>query len=413
MAVRAEVAAFVVLGMLIQPVWALDPIEVLAIGSVGPAQSPIPDWLSLDSAFELSLVPTRLYDVLAITPDEARRMLRLYFPRSQQALRAYECLLYSGGDVRYFTPDKIAMMVKAVESGVAAVTDMGGMSRPLHDTWIASGLWEVFPNDVLSIKKLWDAGAPSDQAYRIIANSGLDNNPLFPFLSLGIEELVGGRSRIIHPRFGSTTYAWMEAQSLIGWELGFIPSAASIWTYGKGRTLALEGWFGHSWWSAIIDETQNEYGLDILVNYLLDVSGRPYFEDIPLVHSVRHSFSEFQDYLSFIGDLFDFVERFGANTNSLNRELMDIREEFESSRDLYREGDMEGALRASSDSVARLSQLRERAMRLRDKALQWIYVIEWLSVTSSLMVTAYILDLLMIRRRLYREMPTTRAKGLS
>lgn len=386
-----------------------DVIEVLGIGSVGPSQSPIPSWLSEDPAFDLRLVPTRLYDVLAITPDQAQRMLRLYFPRTDDALQSFECLLLSGGDVRYFLPQKIEMMIRAVKSGTAAATDMGGMSKPLHDTWIASGLWEIFPNDVLSVKVLWDGGVPTDQPFRIVVNTELDNNPLLPFLPLGIEKIVGGRSRIIFPRPGSTVYAWMESESLLGRSIEPDPAAAVVWSYGRGRTVALEAWFGHSWWSDIIDPTQNEYGQDILINYLLDVTGRKYIDDIILVHLIRRSFSEFEDHYSYMSNLFDFVERFGANTNSLNHDLNVAREKLVSSHILYLEGDLDGTLKKSQGAISQLIDLRGKAMKLRSRALRWIYAIEWLSITATLMITGYIIDQLMVRKRLYRKASFTRA----
>ncbi|MBU7004976.1 MAG: hypothetical protein HXS50_05375, partial [Theionarchaea archaeon] len=96
-------------------IYGFEPIRVLGLGSVDPIQSPISDWLS-DPLFELSLVPTRLYDVEAITPEEAARMLRLYFPRNDPAIQSYHALLFSGGDLRYFEPYKVQMMIRAIES---------------------------------------------------------------------------------------------------------------------------------------------------------------------------------------------------------------------------------------------------------------------------------------------------------
>jgi hypothetical protein len=400
--------AVLTLCLLWEPGLGQEFIHVIAMGSVDPAQSPIHPWLTTDPVFELSLVPTRLYDVEAITPEQARRMLRMYFPRNDEAMLQHDLVLFSGGDVRYFQPSHIEMIVRAVEAGVGSATDMGGMSRPLHDTWIASGLWEIFPNDALTIDKIWEAGMPADQTFSIVVERDLPSNPLYPFLPLGIEKLVGGRTRIIRPRPGSTVYAWMESESLLGSSLGFRPAASAIWRYGGGSCLALEAWLGHSWWSAIIDPTQNEYGQDILINYLLDVVGKPYLEDIAAVHAVRRGFREFGEHLSFLGSVLDFVERFGANVGPVVREAEAVREEAGSFRLLYLEGDVEGTLRGLQDSISRLVEIREKAMRARDRALQWIYIIEWLTISGTLMISGYAIDQLMIRRRLYRRAEATR-----
>lgn len=387
---------------------AQDILHALALGSVDSTQSPIPNWLSADPAFEVSLVPTRMYDVEAITPNEARRMLRLYFPRTDKAMASYDLVIFSGGDVRYFLPEKIAMIVRAVHSGAAAVADMGGMSVPLHPDWIASGIWEVFPNDVMAVKALWDSGLPTEQPFHIVVNRDLTSNPLLPFLALGIERLVGGRARTICPQPGSTVYAWTEAESLSGWTMGYRPAAAVIWSYGRGRGLALEAYFGHSWWSSYVDPTQNQYGQDILINYLLDAAGRPYATDIELIHAVRQSFADFQNRISFLRELFDFVEMFGAKTDSLLEDLEGAESTFASSHAMYLEGDFEGALGASDRAYSQLVETGEKAMRLKDRALQWIYLIEWLAVAGTLMVGGLALDQLMIRRRLYRRPSTTR-----
>ncbi len=387
---------------------AQDILRALALGSVDPSQSPIPHWLLPDLAFEVSLVPTRMYDTEAMRPDEARRMLRLYFPRSDMQMASYDLLIFSGGDVRFFEPQKIAMMIRAVDSGAAAVTDMGGMSVPLHPDWIASGIWEVFPNEVLAVKAMWESGLPTDQPFRVRVNRDLESNPLLPFIPLGIESMVGGRTRTICPRPGSTVYAWTEAESLRGRTMTYRPAAAVIWKYGTGTGLALEAYFGHSWWSSMVDPTRNEYGQDILINYLLDAAGRPYARDIGILHAVRQSFAGFQNRLSFLREIFDFVELFGANTNALLEDLDDAKAAFSSARDSYMAGDFEEALRASDRASSQLVDLGHDAMKLKDRALFWIHLIEWLAVAGSLMISGFALDQLMIRRRLYRRPSTTR-----
>lgn len=157
-----------------------------------------------------------------------------------------------------------------------------------------------------------------------------------------------------------------------------------------------------------MDPTQNQYGQDILINYLLDAAGRPYATDIELLHSVRQSFADFQNRISFLRELLDFVEMFGAKTDSLLEDLEGAESTFASAHAMYLEGDFEGALGASDRAYSQLVETGEKAMRLKDRALQWIYLIEWLAVAGTLMVGGLALDQLMIRRRLYRRASTTR-----
>jgi hypothetical protein len=50
------------------------------------------------------------------------------------------------------------------------------------------------------------------------------------------------------------------------------------------------------------------------------------------------------------------------------------------------------------------------SMRLRERALLWVYVVEWLAVTGTLLVCGMVLWTLMIRKRLYRQVAVTRGR---
>ncbi len=48
------------------------------------------------------------------------------------------------------------------------------------------------------------------------------------------------------------------------------------------------------------------------------------------------------------------------------------------------------------------------AMGLKGRTLLWVYLIEWLAVTGVGMMCGFVLWSTMVRRRLYREVKTTR-----
>ncbi len=64
---------------------AQEKVSVFAVGSVSPVTTPVSSWLSQDPGFEATLVPTRFYDAETITAESARRTLRIYFPRNEEA----------------------------------------------------------------------------------------------------------------------------------------------------------------------------------------------------------------------------------------------------------------------------------------------------------------------------------------
>jgi len=50
-------------------------------------------------------------------------------------------------------------------------------------------------------------------------------------------------------------------------------------------------------------------------------------------------------------------------------------------------------------------------MVLKDRALLWVYIIGWLAVTATALVSSFLLWSIMVRRRLYREVQLTRLSG--
>jgi dolichyl-phosphate-mannose--protein O-mannosyl transferase len=50
------------------------------------------------------------------------------------------------------------------------------------------------------------------------------------------------------------------------------------------------------------------------------------------------------------------------------------------------------------------------AVKLKDEALFWVYISEWLVVTAAAMVAGVVVWSLMVRRRMYRAVGTTRMR---
>jgi len=51
------------------------------------------------------------------------------------------------------------------------------------------------------------------------------------------------------------------------------------------------------------------------------------------------------------------------------------------------------------------------ADKVKNEALLWVYVSEWLSVTGTSLVCGFLLWTLMIRRRMYKEVAYTQFRG--
>ena len=74
----------------------------------------------------------------------------------------------------------------------------------------------------------------------------------------------------------------------------------------------------------------------------------------------------------------------------------------------FLEGDIEGAMDVLTEAWEGQRSLMDDAMKAKDEALFWVYVTEWCALLGTLMISSYVLWTLMVRRRLYKEVRTSR-----
>jgi hypothetical protein len=109
--------------------------------------------------------------------------------------------------------------------------------------------------------------------------------------------------------------------------------------------------------------------------------------------------------------MIDFVEKFGAGVSELYRDLGLIDStKAEADRLYYVEQSYEESLDILAEAIGMLSDISTKAMVLKERALLWIYIIEWFTVTGTLFLTTYVLYNVMIKRKLYREVQITRLR---
>jgi hypothetical protein len=115
--------------------------------------------------------------------------------------------------------------------------------------------------------------------------------------------------------------------------------------------------------------------------------------------------------MSSLASYLDFIERFGVSSSRLEGAREEVEALVQKAVDSYLEGEYQLALDDAREAGTALHAVEQKAARWKDQALLWIYVIEWTIVTATMMVTGYILYALMLRRRLYKEVRTTRMLG--
>jgi hypothetical protein len=171
-----------------------------------------------------------------------------------------------------------------------------------------------------------------------------------------------------------------------------------------GRVFALTGHLAYMPW---IDPPWDYYG-DFLINLMIYVVRRPVPQDLPLVHGVRLSMFNVATRRAMLFDLLEFVEKFGANTEVMMPSIDALMEIEEDARQAYLEFHFTKASDMYSTMFDEFDLLDVEALRLRDRALVWVFVIEWLAISGTAMATGYILWTIMVRRRLYRKVEATK-----
>ena len=158
------------------------------------------------------------------------------------------------------------------------------------------------------------------------------------------------------------------------------------------------------WWNVLT----NPYGPDVFLNIILYVTKRDLPTDIPMVHELRQQFKEFRTRRGLIYGIVDFADKFGANPARVDRDLVEVNDARDQAFDSYTSQDYSTASEQMKSVLSRLEEIERDAMKLKARALFWIYIIEWLAVMGTSIFAGSVLWTLMVRRALFKEVITTK-----
>jgi hypothetical protein len=177
---------------------------------------------------------------------------------------------------------------------------------------------------------------------------------------------------------------------------------------GRGASLAHAPDWNPGWGAAVMNEW--DYYGDYLVNLAYLTIGMPIPQDLELTHLVRTELLEYQLQKAVTVSLLEFADIFGGNILELEDRLTDVDLMKVEADELYLDQDFETLLVVMAEIRDQLIAIDENAVRLKDQALFWVYFIEWLSVTGTMLVCGFVLWTLMVRRSAYRAVETTRLR---
>jgi len=202
-----------------------------------------------------------------------------------------------------------------------------------------------------------------------------------------------GSTTIAEAVSGDTVFPW------IAW-----------WRSGKGKVVGETEVFGSQGTTTIHDGIRRGWTwyqdfLIYLVYYAVD---KPIPEDVYRAHRLRGEINLHAAKASLMISLLDFVEGFGASTLSLRKELDAINVRESEAEELYRRDEYDMAAQIFEEMDALWTRLDSKAARAKERALAWVFLVEWFIVTGTAMGTGVMVWMLMLRRKLYREAGATR-----
>ncbi len=404
-------ASLALILLLCMPAWGggSGPIKVLDMGATATWLSPVPLWGKVEPMLDITFIPSTIPIQGMATPDlePGRRAMRLYFPRTYEQLIEQDYMIYEHMFMEFFTPAQMDQMYRAIrDDGVGGFVTIGGVTHTSvapNYAWINSRLNDAFPSLASEeIFVLWKQYGTKRAKVKINEDPTLAP-VLKMFIPLGMDNIVQPLVYFMAAKEGAKIWAWSDD----GLDK---PPFLISWTYGKGETWSNTLGMGYAWWR--LDQPSqggNPFALDVFMNMLFYSTGRELPNDILKVHTVRQGLINYEEAKSWVLSVVDFADRFGANTGKLYNEIAaadDIRAE---ARTVYVQQEYDQALSLVEDARDYLDGIAEHALRLKDRALMWTYLIEWLAVLATMILSGQVVYALMIRRRLYRGVTSTRS----
>ncbi len=331
----------------------------------------------------------------------ALRHYRMYLPRTQEHLATrYDEVIIADAQSHHLRHDFHLWIKNAVVDGglgfmmVDGPASFGGKTGSWGESpsWGPTPVGDILPVECSTDRKGWGL----DQVYRLVPKDPAE--PLFrgkPWNTV----FFYAHNRVLEKQ-GGEVIARMDNNP---------PESPLIATsdIGMGRSVALVfDWGGNG----VTDFYRWPYCPDFLCHSVYFPARLPIPEDLELDHILRIGLANYRERRYYVISVVEFAEKFGASSQRLYEKLNLIDADKKSVDVLYRRLELGEARQALKAVEERISQLGEEAIKAKDRALVWIYVVEWCAVTGTAMITGLVLYSLMIRRRLYRDVEITRAQ---
>lgn len=322
----------------------------------------------------------------------ARRLARIYLPRTKKSfLGNTDLIVLEDIDSAIFTGEHIAWFKDAVcEEGLGSV--MGGGSQGFGGNQPFMGWGETTLYDIIPVQCPYDKRLSKDYLVKFkIEDPGNELARSLPWESAPLYYPCN----LVIPKDGCRLIIISDDEERT--------PIYFYWDVGRGRFVGvqnLKGVFGQ-------DFNHWHYFQDSVLNTYYYAVGFPLPEDLVTVHELRTKWHEIYLQKKLLIGLIDFADRFGANMREVDDRMEDVEALKKSSDQLYLAADYPAALGELENALSEIVRLEELSVKLKDRALTWIYIIEWLVIFSTLMISGFILWTIMVRRTVYKEVKIT------
>ena len=344
-------------------------------------------------------------------PENINRVMRIYMPRNfQHLLDNHDMILLRDSScgnyqypVIYFDPRWMSWFVDAVGEEGMPFAMWGGDA-----SWGGGGpggsggegsykSWgETLLDPILPFEGLGGYNPPTAEFQKPYFTD--PDHPLarLPWEYSGPVELLNN----VEPKQGANVIARAVAPgkdfTWIGW-----------WMHGEGKVVGEAQVFGSK---GTTNRMLNDWQWyqDFIIYLVYFNVDKPIPTDIVRAHHLREEINTHLAKSSLLISLLEFVERYGASTLGLYGDMDEIDAKEKEAEELFRQDDYDGAEQIFEDIHTAWEELNRDAIEAKERALLWVYVIEWLTVSAASLISGVILWAVMVRRRLYREIGVTR-----
>jgi len=376
-------------------------IRLMYIGTPFRAFSPYPSFRS-----DPLLSTTPISGLAWLEPEVVVKALRLYLPRTREDYSKYDVIGLDDTTFEHFPPNTLIWMRDAVlEDGLGFF--MGGGSGSFggahgFPSYADTPLQHIMPVECLPEHSSYARNEVTnfeDEFIRSVPWEEYENHNVF------------GGYNVVGIRDGATLLS--EITPLIG---GVTDPGWTWWDIGEGRFFAsptgFRGSVGAGTTSAGVSFIYWKHYPDFVANMVYFLAGLTPPTDTQLLYTTRLRFREVDYHRQMITGTMEFISRFGARSKKVDEKIAEAEEVLSTARGYFVDLELTRSLEEAERVIMLLREADDLALKAKQNALFWVYVIEWLVVTATLLLCGSVLWTLMVRRRLYREVSATRMKRL-